>query len=236
MLRIAIVEDMRTDAEVILGFVSRYAAENQQEMKWQLFHDGDSFLKACKTGFDIVLMDIEMPGSNGMEIARQLRSIDEKAVLLFVTHMINYAVEGYAVRALDFLVKPLEYENFQIKLNRAIEIFEKNKGFDLTIHTPTGLRKVSTDDIMFIEVMDHTLLLHLKNEEQSMRGSIKVLEEKLAPYGFVRCNNSYLVNLSHVLELDGNDVIINKQRIPIGRTKKKVFLQRLTEYFGDTVL
>ena len=234
--RVAIVEDEKVDSDGLQDCLTHYVSEHGRDLTWQVFRDGDSFLQSCGSGYDIVLMDIEMPGLNGIEVAKQLRKEDDTAVLIFVTHMVNYAIEGYAVRAMDFLVKPVEYQNFRIKMDRAIELLEKTRGSEFTIQTSTGLRRIRTDEIQYIEVMDHTLLFHLNSGELTLRGSIKDYEEKLSPFDFVRCNNSFLINLRHVKELDGNDVLIDKHRIPVGRTKKKEILQKLTEYFGDTVL
>lgn len=236
MYRIAIVEDTQSDAELLGTYLSCYAKERGIELKRTMFTDGDAFLTNYGTGFDIVLMDIEMPGIDGVATAKKLRERDENVTLIFVTHLANHALDGYEVRALDFLVKPVEYPNFCIKLDRALDSCEKNRAREVAIPTVGGVRRVRLDRLYYIEVMDHTLVFHMQDGDLSVRGSIKECERKLAPYDFVRCNNSFLVNLRYVSELDGSDVLLDGHRIPVGRTKKKEFLQRLAQYLGDTVL
>ena len=110
MYRIAVVDDLPEERDRLNDYLRRFAAERKLTLQVSDFDSGERFLSAFDHNFDIVLLDIEMQGIDGMETARRLRERDDKVCLLFVTYLANFAVQGYGVHALDFLVKPVSYE------------------------------------------------------------------------------------------------------------------------------
>lgn len=121
MIKAAIVDDEQAARDLLQGYIKRYAAEHGIGFDVSLFSDGLDFLASSKGGFDIVYMDIDMPDLDGMKTAEKLRAVDSSVVIVFVTNMMQFAVKGYEVGALDFLVKPVTYDNFALKLRRAVE-------------------------------------------------------------------------------------------------------------------
>ena len=235
MIRIAIVEDEEGSAKKLQRYVALYAERENIELSSVLYPSGLDFIESYHGNFDIILMDIEMPHMDGLETARKLRKLDEEVCLIFVTNLANLAIEGYAVRALDFLVKPLEYDYFALKLRRAIDLRSRVQSKEIVIGTPEGMKKFRLDEITFLEVMDHDLIYHTTGGTYHERRSIKEMEEKLSPFGFSRVSNSYLVNLKHVADMSASSVTVCGQQIPIGRTKRKAFKQQLMEYLGDAI-
>ena len=186
----------------------------------------------------MIFLDIEMPRLDGISLARQLRSRDENVCLIFTTCSARYAVEGYEVRALDYLLKPVEYSVFAIKLQWALEIRKQRSAKELVISRSGGVQRVRLEDIHYIEIMNHTLYYHTWLEQQvyEERGSIADREKELAAYGFARCSTSFLLNLRYVTSVSGQVVISGGKEFPISRTKRKDFLQKLTDYLGEICL
>ena len=237
MYRIAIVEDSPKYTIQMKEFLERYQRENGVVFQIDTYSNGLSFLEGYRTDRDLVLMDIEMPHLSGIDTARQLRQMDREICLIFVTYMAKYALEGYEVQALDFILKPLKYEGFSMKIRRALEVRDRlrARSGELVVNTPDGLRRVGIQDIYFVEVLNHTLIYHTGGGDYSERGAIKDRQEALEKHDFVRCSNSYLINMRYVEYLTPSTVVVKGHGIPIGKTKKKEFLERFTEYVGANI-
>lgn len=236
MLRIAIVDDDAGDAETLKGYVARYCGEHEREFSRGVscaeFSSGEAFL-AEKESFDVVFFDIEMPGLNGMETARRLRDRNENVIILFITNMAQYALEGYEVQALDFVVKPLSYFEFSMKFNKIRRFLQKSGEKPLSLKTVEGeCVRLTSDDISYVEVMRHYLEYHTSGGAYRVRGTIKEAEEELSPYGFARCAKSYLVNLKKIRSVKGNRIEIGEEALYIGRTRKAEFLDKFYRYIG----
>lgn len=237
MYRISIVEDSPKYSIQLKEYLDRFQAENHIALEVKAYSNGISFLEDYRSDADVILMDIEMPHLNGIDTARRLREMDPEVCLIFVTYMANYALEGYEVQAMDFLVKPLEYRNFAIKLKRAMDNRDRHRAREreLIVNTAEGLRRVDIHEIHYVEVLNHTLVYHTGFGQLQERGSIREREALLEKHDFARCNNSYLINLRCVEYLLPGTVVVKGERIPIGRTKKKEFIERFTEYVGANI-
>lgn len=233
MYRIAIVEDQPEESRKLIEHLERYCREHDALLQFRTFSDGLTFLECYEPGYDVILMDIEMPHMNGIDVARRLREIDENVCLIFVTIMAKYAIEGYEVRALDFILKPVEYQDVSLKLQRALDMRDKFARKELTVVTPVGMQRFEIDELYYIEVVNHTLYFHTKKGIYMERSTIKQREEKLVQHGFSRCSNSFLVNLRYVRSVVNDRITVNDRSISIGRTKRKKFLQDLTDFLGD---
>lgn len=233
LFRVAIVEDDPADSARLREYLERYQRESGDAFQARCFDSGLSLLEHYRADFDVIFMDVEMPHMNGMEAARALRALDENVCLIFITALARYAVEGYEVRALDFIVKPVEYSNLAMKLRRALDIRRRSASDELRLSTPSGMQRIAIADILYIEVLNHTLYYHTSERTCEERGSIAQRERDLAQYGFARCNNSYLLNLRYVTAVCNNTVTIPGHSFPIGRTKRQDFLRKLTDFMGD---
>ena len=236
MYRIAVVDDLPEERSRLEEYLRRFADERKLTVTVDPFEGGESFLEAFDHNYEIVLLDIEMQGIDGMETARRLREKDEKVCLLFVTYLANFAVQGYSVRALDFLVKPVSYENFRLKMNRAVTAAERSRKKEIIVSTAKGDSRIRIDELYYIEVMNHTLIYHTRDGALSVRGSIRDCEIRLAPYDFARCNKSYLVNMHYVTEIRRSEIRVGGTLLPIGSTRRQAFLEELTKFMGEIVL
>ncbi|WP_078549691.1 LytR/AlgR family response regulator transcription factor [Litchfieldia alkalitelluris] len=229
MLRIAVVEDQSIYQEQLLDYLQRFQKENQVPMDVQTFTDGDEFINKYDAQFDIILMDVQMPLMDGMSAAEEIRKVDSKVVIIFITNMAQYAIKGYAVDALDYVLKPITYYAFSERLNKAINRLGKREVEYLTIKVKNGYTRLDMSEIYYIESQGHKLLLKTKDATIEASGAIKELEKELNDDWFFRIHRSYLVNLAHVEGVKDKGVIVKGEELPISRSNRKPFMEALVD-------
>lgn len=233
MYNIAIVEDEEHALKRFKHQLERYKEQNHQDFQLFSFTNAINLLTNYAANYDIVFMDIELPHLNGMEAAAKLREQDADVLLIFITNMAQYAVQGYSVQAYDFIVKPLQYYDFEMKMNRAISHLNRKRDDVVTINAQDGIMRVSVSDITYVEVCGHQLLYHLTDRVLLSRGhkSLNAVEQDLKAFHLMRCNNCYLVNPLHITKVTGSSVFVGEEELAISRPKRKAFLNDLANYF-----
>jgi len=242
MIQIAIVEDDLPCREELKSFLLRYQKEKNCCFVLDDFASADAFLDSFHSGeYQMIFLDIEMPGTNGMEAAKRLRKTDDDVLLFFVTNLSQYALESYEVQAFNFMVKPIAYNNFFLKMERAIERIRNGADDKLIVpvkeEDQTVEKVIRISDIRYVEVYNHRMVYHTVNGEMSVReGSMKSVSSKLEPYGFAMCDQSYLVNLRYITAVDKEEVYVGKDVVKISRRKRAEFLSALSRNisFGRT--
>ena len=232
MLRIAIAEDERQTAEQLREDVIRCCEENGQQADVTIFPDGMELVEQYRAVWDIILMDIEMPHLDGMTAAQKIRQVDPAVVLIFVTNMARFAIKGYEVDALDFILKPVTYPAFAMKLRKALAQVSRRARRYLMLSVDGQERRTALEDLLYMEVYGHRLHIYTMQEELVVRGSLQEMEARLADQGFARSSNSYMVNLRNVTGLRRDSVLVSGHELPLSRTHKKKFLQALSDYMG----
>lgn len=233
MIRIAIVEDEKQASDLLGGYVERYFGNSGGDYRLTVFDNALKFLDGYKADHDIVFMDIEMPDLDGMKAAEQLRTVDQSVIIVFVTNMQQYAVKGYAVGALDFIVKPVEYFSFSTLMDKAGRVLASRAGKEIAVKSDSGMRRVSVSRIRYIEVRRHRLTFHTEDGDFEAWGNLRDIEAELPPDLFSRCNIGYLVSLPHVAGVEGEEVVIWRERLKISRPRRKEFLADLARHFGS---
>ena len=232
MIKIAIVEDEKKIADNLVNFLHRYANENLVKLQVKHFHCTTDFLTQYD-GFDIVFMDIEFKNDiNGIEASRKLRKLDSVVTLIFVTAFEQFAVKGYEVQAFDFIVKPILYSDFSLRMTRVLQRVSKEVLDTIGISVKGSVKIVSVKDIKYIEVIKHKLIFHTVNEVFEGNGSLNDMERQLISKNFVRCNHCYLVNLWYVKGVEGFALNLDGEEIAISRSKKKEFMSALNRYLA----
>ena len=232
MYRIVIVEDDSAYMEQMKEYCQRYAQERGVPLQTLCFRDGMEFLDEFRGGMDAVFMDIAMPHMDGMECARRLRRIDGDTPLVFVTSMAQYAIRGYEVNAMDFMVKPVTYDEFTLKMDKIIRYLKRYGGNAVTVKQKDEVRVLNVRDITFIEVYNHCLQYHTRAETLETPGKLSALEEDPAYAHFVRCSQSYLVNCAFITAIGQETLTVNGSAIPIARRKRKECMEKIAQVLG----
>ena len=232
MIRIAMVEDEAAVREQLQGYIQRYTRQYGTEFAVTEFSDGVEILDAYRPVYDIVLLDVEMKHLDGMETARRIRELDRDVVLLFITNMAQYAIKGYAVGALDYLLKPVPYFAFSQQLQKAEEKLRRRTRHYLAVPVEGGLRRLDTAQIYYMESEGHRVHFYTEEGEFSAPGALKTFEEKLADLPFARCNSGYLVNLAQVKSVQQGLAQVGPYELQVSRPKRKSFLAALADYIG----
>lgn len=232
MYHIAIVEDEAEFSAQLQEYIKQYQKENDVPVKVSVFSDGAEILENYEPLYDIILLDIEMPKVNGMEAASQIRQMDAGVVLMFITNMAAYAIHGYEVGALDFVMKPINYYTFSMKFTRAIKRVRQKEERQILLALTDGVKKIGIQQIHYVEVQNRMLHYYTDEGEYVLRGTMASVEEMLTPYPFVKCNHWYMVNLMHVSEVRKNTAVVAGHELEISRRNRTAFLKALADYVG----
>lgn len=237
VIRAALIEDNEAERAHLAGMLTALCEREGCTVKLQQYASGTAFLSHYHADQDIVFLDIDMPGMNGIETARAIRRLDDAVLLIFVTNMAQYAITGYEVQAFDYILKPVNPYSFAIKLRRALarvagaaadaaQIQVKEKG---------AIRRIKTASIRYAEVAGHYVIYHTTEGEVTEYGTLKEARAKLGP-GFAQCSQSFLINLRYIEAVDRASVRVAGQTIYISRKMKADFLAAVARYLGGNIL
>ena len=233
-IHIAIVEDDDHDRKKLKQCLDRYAEEKQLHFSISEFPDGEDLITDYTADYDLILMDIEMHFMNGMRTAQKVRSLDKDVLIIFITNMPQYAIEGYKVRALDYMLKPLAYFSFAESMNRAVQLMDIPEKKYITLSLKGGKMRLEMDRICYVEVQDHDMTYTTLDGKYMTKGTMKETEELLDPQQFCRCNRCYLVNLEYVENYQGTDVQVNGETIQVSRGRRNACLDALNMYMNKS--
>jgi len=233
MIKIAVVEDDLSTQKSFCGYLQKFFAEKKEEYQAEFYPDAIKLLDKSTADFNLVFMDIDLPYMNGMEAAEKIRSKDKSVMIIFVTSLAQFAIQGYKVQAFDYIVKPFNYYNLSMSLNRALPSLE-SKGKSIAIRNSERKTEiVYLSDLMYIEVVNHYLYFHIKDRTIRSYDTLEKFKSELENNSFILCSRSFLVNLHYVKEIDHNDVLVGKEKLPLSRTKKQAFSQALNLYLSQ---
>lgn len=231
MIRVAIVEDEEMHARNLEKYLNQYAEERGVEFSVKWFPDGINFISDYNGKYDVVFMDIEMPHMNGMHCAEKLRELDNDVMLIFVTNMVQYAVKGYEVDAMGYIVKPINYVLLCVLMDKVAKKVAQTTDKEIHIKKDGYVKVIPVRDLLYVEVRDHYLVYHTANEELREIGRMKDVEKELSEHDFFRCDNSYLINLRYVSRVQDNEVMVGNDKVYVSRRRKKELLLALNDFF-----
>ena len=230
--RTCIVEDNKEAGEKLCSFLAEYGEKRNYTFNINVYPDALDFLEEFRGNYDFIFMDIELPAVNGIEAVRRIREKDKRVIVIFVTNMAQYAVKGYEVDALDFIVKPVQFSAFCMKLDRAVERFKAAKDKEIWIADGSRKRRLRTSEIKYVEVTHHSVIYHTADGDYKSYDQLKNVCRILEGLPFALCNRCFLVNLHYVTAIEEFSVTVAGENLQISRNKKKEFLNRLNEDLG----
>ena len=236
MWRVLVVEDSPAAAAQLEGHLARFGEERGEAFSVQVLGSALEFLSGHHEA-DLVFLDIDLPGINGMEAAGLWRVGHESTPMIFVTNLAQYAMQGYSVSALDFVLKPVSYRDFEPRMARALRLMQRNAVSTLTLSVDGETHVVDLHEVVYVEVTRHTLNWHLAGTPGvalRSRGTMKALADELAPRGFCRVSASHLVNMGQVTRLGAGSVTMSDGcELTFSRTYKKSASEALARYVGQ---
>lgn len=239
MLHVAIVDDDNKIADLLKSFLKQYTDDGKATFGVDWYANPVEFLSSYTNRYDLVFLDIELPEMNGMDVAHKMREMDTSVALIFVTNMRQYAINGYEVDADDFIVKPVTYYDFAMKLDRVLKKLEKKEEIKVTINVDGVVKYIPIDTIRYVEVCHHKLSYHTSEGTFETRGSLNKIEALFLENNFSRCNNYCLVNLRYVTGIEGHTLFVgygrasnDTEQISISYPRKKEFVASLNRYLG----
>lgn len=234
LIRIALVEDDIHYMEHLISFIQQYERAKKTKIRISTFTDGLEIIDNYRGDFDIILMDIEMTYLDGIATAEKIRAIDSEVIIIFITNAPQYAISGYKVDALDYVLKPISYFSLSERLDRALLRMQKRiQQKFITINLAGGMKKIDISTILYIEVQNHDLIFYTQSESYQTPGTLKLLEDELKEYNFFRCHKGYLVNLEHINAVKNSDIFIDSHIIHVSRARKKEFIDSLNNYLNE---
>ena len=234
MYRFAFIEDNNSDFASLKEAIERFSHEFNEELAIDRFENGEDFLNTYQIGnyeavfFDILLGDDHI---NGLDTARKLYEIDPNVSILFLTNMAQYAINGYEVNAVDYIIKPIKYYDFTLKLQKLLRSLKSSQKQLVSFKTDGETIILNEDEILYVVVTSHYLSIFTEKKEYIVREPLKKFEKKLSN-SFARSGISYLVNISKIEKILVNDIVINGKMIPLTRLYKKDFLKKVNEHMA----
>lgn len=238
MLQVVLVEDNSDAAETVKSYLEKYSKEKGLQYNLLWFNNPIIFLEKYSLDFDMILLDIQMPTLNGMDVAHEVRKKNSTVPIIFITNMAQYAIKGYEVNASDFMVKPVSYFDFAMKFERVLKnVLKAENNPKIAVGSGGAIKHIAVKDIYYIEVLKHKLKYYTADGEYESAGSLVKMQGMLEVHDFARCNNYCLVNMRYVFSVKGYTLTLmsgygdKKVDIAISQPRKKEFMQKLNDYF-----
>lgn len=233
-MRVAICDDEKIQLSITKTSVEN--AYNSLDLVVDTYTSGIELLNAVDVvNYDLIILDIEMPGVNGIDTAKRLRKIEDKTAIVFLTSHVEYALEGYEVNALRYLTKPASTEKLSEIITYLLE--QKKKDKRILLRNSEDVEMVCVADIYYMEAQDQMIRVVTDKGEYRNRYNLGDYETELSAYGFFRIHRGYLINLGHVLKMTGREIIMEDgAALPISRTKEAALKNALLHYVRNEAM
>ncbi len=233
LIRIAICDDEKHMSDHIRAMASDFFRKKNREIHFRIFLSGEELL-SYDGQIDILFLDIQMKGMDGLETARKLREGQFRGFLIFITVLKEMVFQSFEVQAYDYLVKPVDEKQFGKTMERLFASMQNNNEDSLLVQKGYEGRIIREEEIVFCEVIDRKIYLNLTSGEVvDYYERIENLESKLGSH-FFRCHRSYLINLKHLKGYkNGTACMDNGKEVPVSRLRSKEFSSVVLQYMKN---
>lgn len=236
-MTIAICDDEKFFRETIINYLLTFQIEANDISVFE-FENGENLISAYKKGkkFDIVFLDIEMDGITGIEVGKQIREFEKNVIFIFTTSHTEYISDAFRLNAFQFLVKPINQEDFNNEMKRAINTINQNKK-KYIIKSDNKIEVIEICDIIYIEIFGRKLVVHTVKKNFEITGRLKDEFDKLKSFGFIRCHKSIFVNMDYIQSIENKSIVLTSNNaIALSRNYKSDVLRSFNFYLSGCAL
>ena len=238
MYKVLIVEDFADDAEMLSDELARYGRRHDIEFSVTVSSSAVTMASGRRT-FDLIFLDIELPGINGMEAAELVRSYDTSTPIIFTTSLAQYAVRGYEVGAAGFIVKPVTAPKLELAMDKVVGRLRASGADRLVLPTSGGIRVIPVNELTHVELIRHDLVFHLVSaaEPLKIRGTIKqVIDQAQTGGPLLQISSGCVVNMDYVRLIKGTEVrLSNGSTLSLSRGRRREAIETFTSYLGGVL-
>ena len=248
MINVSIVDDDVNALSKLKQELTEFFKNKNLDVEIQTFSSGLDYL-AQMPNTDILFLDVEMPSMNGIDVAKEIRKTNQDVLIFFCTIYQQFAINGYEVNALGYMVKPIKSYSLTTNLEHALQFLDRKKKDEekkIELHTFQSIIVFPLSDLLYVEVKRHNLFYNLRKnsdypeKQLKIRGTMNTLYSSLKNDNFEKCGNSFLINLEYVASVRGDIVILkDKTEVPLSRMYKDTFMSAFSRFLikkGSIVL
>lgn len=227
-IKCAICDDQIEDIKKIKDMVLKYNESNNiNNFSIDCYYDGMSLISQI-TKYDLIFLDIELNNLNGIELIKNFITIDTKLNIILVSNSTIYLSDGYDIRPLSYLIKPIDEKKFNYVMDSYFKLIYSEKTIKCN-----GIN-ININDILYIEASNKKTHVFLTNNSYTTLKTVTELSKELDAFSFFKCHNAFLVNLNYVLQINSNEVkLTNNQTLPLSKSFKKAFKEKHLDFLGD---
>lgn len=234
--RIVICDDESTEQNQVCTYLRELQAETGDSFETFFFSSGEEFLENIPANLSVVLLDIQMKGISGLEVARTLRKDHPELHIIFITSNVQYALQGYDVHAFAFLRKPLQYASLKRHLKEAFAQLDAKRGAVLTFPTGNGSTAINMNELVYVEVLRHLSTLVCVNRSVALMMPLQEIENRIIRYGFFRCHKSFLINMKYIAQIRTDEIeTTTGKKIPLSKYRHHDMLEAYALYMGEKI-
>ena len=226
MLKIALCDDNPTELKRIEDLVCEYKSASKENVYYESFSSPVDFLAKISSGgfFDLIFLDVLMPVINGIDVAKEIFKYNKLTQIIFLTSSREFAADSYSVSALDYIIKPINKENFAAGMEKFMHRYQKIKSDELVIREKSTISRIPLHVLSYVEVLDHHLIYHMSNSYTiRCRQSLSEIENILIANGkFIRTSRSFIVNMDYISKIEPGCLIMDDgSRVSVSRANFK---------------